>query len=410
MRILFCAPERITKELGAPKVYIELAEALEEKGCSCKLVGLEDVAPNLRRHDSQQARNEYYSRRLRQYIWDHCGEFDVIEFEHKHLPFPRSSLPEESVLVARSVLLGHHAQNIGLPVWSGLSIVLQNAVTHFLIGDRNTRPHLGDFAAVLKKHLGTAIRYQRTTSDRKQQARHSTKTCTAADLVIASNAQDRRTLEQEGIDPEKIEILPFGLTADRYEALSPTTLRAPSPPTFVTVGTFDFRKGGATDMPHIARYLLPKYPSARFRLLGTGGLFTDEEEVLAHFHPSLHDRIEVVVSYSPENLPDLLRGGTVGIFPSYYEGFPFGVLEMLAAGLPVVAYEAPGAPEMVPEDLLVEPGAWAQLARRAEWLVNNQSLQNRRREATTHAQQLRWSIVADKTIRAYEDARSESQG
>ena len=38
---------------------------------------------------------------------------------------------------------------------------------------------------------------------------------------------------------------------------------------------------------------------------------------------------------------------SAGAFPSHCEGFPFGVLEMLAAGLPVVAYRAPGAPMMI---------------------------------------------------------------
>ena len=402
MNVLLCVPERITRKLGAPKVYVELSEALEEKGCSCELVGVEDVAPNISQYDGKEGKITHYSQQLREYISRRTGEFDVVEFEHKHLPFPHSSLPENVLLVARSVLLGHHARSIRLPIWEGVSGILQNTLEHLMErGRKRTDVQLKDYLTTLKKHVGTAVRYELNRTKRQRQAERTTETCRAADLVIASNSHDRRTLEEKGIDPQKIKILPFGLSDERYEALSPSAWTVPDPPTFVFIGTHDFRKGGATDIPRIAYRLLAEFSSARIRLLGTRGLFANEEEVLAHFRPDVQGRVEVVPVYSPGNLPELLQDGTIGLFPSYYEGFGFGVLEMLASGLPVVAYNVPGPPEMLPDDLLVPSGDWKQLADKAKRLVMSDSLEECRRMANTRAHGFQWSNIAEQTIEAY---------
>jgi len=45
---------------------------------------------------------------LRDHLRAHAHRYDVVEYEHDRLPFPRSDLPPDTLLVARSVLLIHH--------------------------------------------------------------------------------------------------------------------------------------------------------------------------------------------------------------------------------------------------------------------------------------------------------------
>jgi len=401
MDILFCAPDRITKTLGAPKVYVEVAEALRDLGCTCTIVGREDVAPEVSQFDSRQKRTEYYSRKLRDYIRRRADAFDVVEYEHEYLPFPRQSFPKDTILVARSVLLAHHARDIRLPVWAGIPRLVR-----LLAAGAWKRPNDVSQkcqARILKKHVGEALRHETERWTRRKYASRATATCKAADLTIITNAHDRRTLEKEGIQTEKMVTLPFGLSKDRFRSLASAGPDDGSSPMIVFVGSYDFRKGGATDLPRIVERIRRECPSVQFRLLGTSGLFVDREEVLAHFASSLHDQIEVVPKYDPKGLPELLAGGTVGFFPSYFEGFPFGVLEMQAAGLPVVAYDAPGPPEMLPEDLLVPIGNWERLAERTITLLQDRNrLDRRQQEARRRAQSFKWKEVAKRTLAAYE--------
>src|SRR5207237_5357929 len=77
----------------------------------------------------------------------------------------------------------------------------------------------------------------------------------------------------------------------------------------------------------------------RFLFLGT---MIANEKVWNDLELEPADFIEVVPQFDPDDLPRLLSDGTVGAFPSYVEGFGMAVVEQLAAGLPTVAYDAPG--------------------------------------------------------------------
>ena len=81
MRILMCSPNPLVRELGAPKVLIELAEALREIGVTCDLAGPSEYgacpgATNL-------------ADRLRAHVCAHGSDYDVVDVEHEGLAYPR---------------------------------------------------------------------------------------------------------------------------------------------------------------------------------------------------------------------------------------------------------------------------------------------------------------------------------
>jgi glycosyltransferase involved in cell wall biosynthesis len=172
-------------------------------------------------------------------------------------------------------------------------------------------------------------------------------------------------------------------------------------PIVAFVGTFDNRKGGH-DLPGIFREVSRQVPDVRFRLLGTAGLYQSAEQVSAFFPKALRSRLEVTPKFQADELPSLLAGASVGVFPSYIEGFGLGVLEMLAASVPVVAYRTPGPPEMLKEEFLVDRGdVPAMAARVVSLLRNREELSRARQWAGVRSRDFAWSRVATETDAVY---------
>ena len=143
-------------------------------------------------------------------------------------------------------------------------------------------------------------------------------------------------------------------------------------------------------------------PGARLRLLGTYGELKTEEAVRNAFRKRNRGSLEIHTQFRPEDLPRLLADCWVGVFPSLLEGFPLGVLEMLAASVPVIAYDAPGAPEMIAPENLVKPRDWLAMAKRVVSLLREPDhLLQQRLSAAQGARKYTWANAAAIVEREY---------
>ena len=371
MKILFCSHNPLSRELGAPRVILELADALRPLGWTCELASPADVGlvPGQRSLDGRP-----FARALREYLQRRAGEFDVVDYDHQYLPFPRGEFTARTLFVARSVLLVHFMQRL-------------------------QPPELLRFHQRVKSWLTRAApRARRLQEARTGDARA---TVAQADLVNVANEDERTLLVGEGIAPEKIGVIPYGLNAAEFAALAPVNTGREEPPRVCFLGTFDGRKGGA-DLPRIFTRVARRVPGVRFRLLGTAGLHQTEEAVRSFFPRRLQARLEIVTRFHRPDLAKWLTGCAVGVFPSYLEGFGFGVLEMLAAGLPVVAYRSPGPPMMLPDDLLVAPGDVDAMAGRLVALLGDEPARARASDrARARAREFTWEGAARMTDALY---------
>jgi glycosyltransferase involved in cell wall biosynthesis len=379
MKILFCSRIPLSRELGASKVLVELAEAMRAQGWICDT--LDPSAFGVTNQQSE-AQRQQFSQRLRERLIATAGEYDVVDYDHEDLPFNRRDFSPTTLMVARSVLLVHHLQEIRIPL---PPLSLRTLVGKFTKGSRR--------AALQRWRIQSA-----------------TTTVQQADLVNVSNTNDVKALTRMGISADKIIMLPFGLSQARQRAFDQITASQTAPPRIAFVGTFDYRKG-ARDFPGLVSAILDAVPEAKFRLLGTAGLFATREQVLRHFPSQLQDKLEIVPKFAADELPQRLSDCAVGVFPSYLEGFPIGVLEMLAAGLPVIAYRAPGPPEMLPPKWLVQPGDTSSMARCVVELLRDPALlQRAQTEARERSRRFSWENVARETIRQYSLFHRQLQG
>jgi glycosyltransferase involved in cell wall biosynthesis len=246
-------------------------------------------------------------------------------------------------------------------------------------------------------------RYERKVLDQSEI------TMANADLINVCNTLERDVLSRAGYPEDKLHVFPFGLFSERFAAFDRHSAEIAKQPIVAFIGTFDPRKG-MLELPAILAKLVSRIPNVRLRLLGTAGMVPDADSVREYFPRSLWPGLEIHARYDPAELPDLLAGVSAGVFPSRVEGFPFSVLEMLAAGLPVFAYRAPGADMMLSEDFLVRVGDAKEMANRvADLLGNPDRLAAARKCARARAGDFRWEEIAAQTAEIYQRrlARSE---
>jgi glycosyltransferase involved in cell wall biosynthesis len=369
MKILLCSPIVPSKELGASKVLIELMEELQELGWLCKLLSPTDICPDILSYTGTKYR-QIYSQSLRNYLHEYSSEYDVIDYEHYCLPYSRNEFSNSTLFVARSVLLMHHCETFPVPIQNNL-----------------------------RGKIGNLIKGSSRNAEVRNLVTNATLTIQEADLVNVSNNDDKVELVKRGIPMEKICVIPYGLSRSRNILFDNVSSLSPVEPTVAFIGTFDPRKG-SNDFPEIVESIVKAIPNVKFRLMG--GRYKTEKEVLGHFDRGLRNKIEVISNFNPEELPRLLADCSVGIFPSYLEGFGFGVLEMLAASIPVIAYDSPGPPMMLPPQYLVPKGDIKSMSGKVINLLHNRKkLDNARIWAKQQSKQFNWQTIAKITRETY---------
>ena len=368
-RILFCSQVPLDLWLGTTRHWNELADCFRGLGWEAHLVGPNEIAGGPAR-----VTLETFPQVLRDFLRRAAAGYDVVEYDHAFLPYPRSEFPRGPLLVARCMLLHHHFLTTPLPPAPGI----QSWLRHSLNARRRRR------------------RLTRVVAQTDATVRQ-------ADLTVVCNDRDAIALARNGADPERIAVLPVGMTAGRLRQFATVPDGLPERPVIGFVGTFDPRKG-MCEFPDIVDRVVRQVPGVIFRLLGTAGMVRDADGVRRYFPRRLWPRLDVYPRYDPNELPGLLAGVSIGVFPSRVEGSPYGVLEMLASSIPVIAFDAPGPNVMLTPEFLVPIGDSTRLASRViDLFADPAGLQVARRWARDRALEFNWERIGEQTARAYED-------
>lgn len=199
---------------------------------------------------------------------------------------------------------------------------------------------------------------------------------------IAASSFTKSTLVENGIDPQRVHIVPYGVRRERFEARNTRTesLRLK----LLFVGSITQRKG--------VRYLLDA-----LRLLDTRHV---EATVCgwAVDDLSLFRGYEQVVtlrpSASPAELAELYRSADLFVFPSLAEGFGHVLLEAMAAGLPVAATTRTAAPDLIrhgEHGFVFEPESATAIAQAIEWALGHRArLRDMGSAARERAREFTW--------------------
>lgn len=367
MRILFCSQNPLLKELGATKILIELAEELQRLGWSCKIVTPLEIRPEQKYE--KRFNPILFSESLKDYLLKYASQYDVVEYDHLYLPYPRSEFCSKTLFVVREALLTHHLMKLSIPLV------------------KNYRSRL---------HEIIMRRFDKPFHDKIMQLIHIT--LSQADLINVPNYDDKTELISCGYPQEKIVVIPYGISRSHRFLFDAVSSNVPEEPQVVFVGAF-YKRKGSEDLPIILENIYNQVSTVKFKLLGTGG---NKRDILAKFPRKMRGCIEIIPYFPSGDLPGLLSSCSVGVFPSYVEGFGFGVLEMLAASIPVIAYNVPGPPMMLPPEYLVSRGDAKNMSSKVvELLKDKERLKLARIWAKERSQEFSWQQIAKETSRIY---------
>jgi polysaccharide biosynthesis protein VpsI len=189
--------------------------------------------------------------------------------------------------------------------------------------------------------------YQNECNEERQ--KNIRKVFNLSDKVIVLSIQSLIWVKGFLTHPEKAELV--------YNAVSVVDLGKDEtdPNLILFLGRIGQRKG-VGDLIDAFATIVAEFPQARLALGGDGdaGVYQKQVQRL-----KLEDRVLFLGWIAGQDKLDWLKRAGIYALPSYYEAFPMGVLEAMAADIPVLASTAGGIPEAIThekEGLLVEAG------------------------------------------------------
>ena len=217
----------------------------------------------------------------------------------------------------------------------------------------------------------------------------------AAHRVVANSTAAAAQLRAEGVSADRVTVIPNGIDL----ALFPSRARRDAPRRVVsTVANLRPEKGHDV-LLRAAATVLQRLPDVRFRIIGDGPT-----------RPALIDlasRLGIASSIEflghREDVAALLAETDVYAFPSRTEAFPNGLIEAMAAGLPVVTSAVGGMLELVEDGrngLLVPPDDDSALASRIITLLTDAATARQLGEAARATIESRYSF--DRMIASFE--------
>jgi glycosyltransferase involved in cell wall biosynthesis len=306
------------RNLGGSRVQLELAEEFQALGHEVEKFDYNDAFGQTNSSRLAELARPSFSSKAKKFVQANAHRFDIIDAHQGNLPFIKQELGFKGLLVARSV---------------GLYAFYEEFAKQEAIKYPSTK---------IKTQIGNWLRSWSKNRDIDYYF-GSLQTC---DLINLCNYDELTYIQEKLGLGDKCVVFPFGLSQKRkqafVQAVQPATLRLANKQV-AFIGSWGTRKG-SKDWAEIIKRTRSQVPDARFLFLGTG---FSAKTVLEDLNLPACDWIEIIPQYDSNELAKLLSGAMVGAFPSYIEGFPFAVLEKLACGLPIVAYDVPGPREML---------------------------------------------------------------
>lgn len=188
--------------------------------------------------------------------------------------------------------------------------------------------------------------------------------CSLADRILVNADSIRDWLLEQGYQESKIVVIKNGVDMSRYAGGNDSShIRreldiADSAPLVVMIARLNPQKG-VDDFIKAAALLKQSNPDVRYLIAGAKlqyqqGKFSQDTEYveeLKQLASSLGVGQNVIFAGHRNDTPELLAEAAISVLPSHSEGLSNTLLESMAAGVPTVATDVGGNPELVKDQV-----------------------------------------------------------
>lgn len=386
LRILFVLQSPFSATLGMSKVHYDLKIAYESKGHSVDVLAYNDLYPNGQSPFSKIFGSLFTVEILKK-LKKIAKNYDVIDANFDCVPYPKESFNFKGLLVYRS----HGLQ----PLYRNFERQdpFNKVILEFQKKNKvKFKTRLGNVYRALQKKVGDKELYD---------------SIKYADVVHCLNQDEYNFLFKKGVASHKMVILPNGIS-DKFILNATESKTSVKPNVLSFVASWTLRKG-ITDLNGILNNIKKKTAVDKLKLLGG---VESTSNVKSFFEEKNKNNLDIIPKFDTSELSKLLNNVKVGIFPSYIEGFGLAIVEQLACGIPVVAYNVPGPKDILTEldsTLLIEPGNLVQFSKKVIEILNmpHEVYLNLSNKCKQRAKDYLMSKIADDFLELYNTKLAE---
>jgi glycosyltransferase involved in cell wall biosynthesis len=164
------------------------------------------------------------------------------------------------------------------------------------------------------------------------------------DRIIAISEFTKHELEQAGFASRDITVVPCGVDVEQFGDAS---FLERTPNSLIVVGRLVPQKGHRY-LFNALKYVREHIPDIHLRVVGDGPMRIELESLA--YREGLGNNISFIGRVTEEEKIALLRRSSIFVMPSLQEGFGIVLLEAMACGLPIVAFDLPVYQEFMDSD------------------------------------------------------------
>jgi glycosyltransferase involved in cell wall biosynthesis len=236
-----------------------------------------------------------------------------------------------------------------------------------------------------------------------------------ADMIIAiSNHTKRDLVTHLGISEEKIRVI-YCAVSKAFRSIGTSAMRPqlakyglPQDGYILYVGNIEPRKNLVRLLQ--AYSMMKDRGTSCYPLILCGGRGWKNKEVFDCVQRlSLEKEVKFIGYVPDEDLPFLMNGASLFVYPSLYEGFGLPPLEAMACGTPVVTSSSSSIPEVVGDAaLMVDPHDVEGLSAAIERVLADKDLRaDLRKKGLDRAKLFSWEKVASETLQVYSEVYAQ---